>query len=133
MKEIFINVNELKNDIINTIVKIISSDILIRKNINTYPNDELCLLQCLVADETGTFNVIFKNENIKFAKLGKEIIIRDAKLEIINGYLILVCDENSILFESNNLINFNSGLNVSLDIFANFSKIKIKTLDRAIV
>jgi len=126
LREIFININELKSSTFNTIVRIISTDILIKKKINN-TNDELALLQILVADDTGCINAIFNDNFIKFVNIGREIIIRNVKIEIINGHVILICDENCILFESNNLItDFSNCLE------KNYSKIKLNKLEKNI-
>ena len=129
LKEIFININEIKNYTpVNVIVKILSTEILIRKTINpgsmSGPGEELLLLQVCIADDTGTMNAIFKNENIKFMKIGEEVIIRNAKIEVINGNIILISDENSNIFPSKGIIDLNSMPMEMLEL--NYSKIKLQ-------
>jgi hypothetical protein len=132
LKEIFTNINEIKNYTqINLIVKIISTEILIRKTINpgslSGPGDELILLQVCIADDTGTMKAIFKNENIKFAKIGENIIIRECKVETINGNIILICDENCHIFQSTGLFDNNSIQANVLEV--NYSNIKLNNCD----
>jgi SET domain-containing protein len=69
-------------------------------------------------------NAIFKNENIKFAKIGEEVIIRNAKIEVINGNIILISDENSNIFPSKGIIDINSMPIEVLEL--NYSKIKLQ-------
>ena len=83
----------------NIIIKVVSTEILIRKNTNN--EKELILLQVVISDNTGMMNAIFKNDNIRFAKIGQEIIIRDAEINILNGNIFLICNENRC-FECNN-------------------------------
>ncbi len=127
------NVNKLTNETLNTIVKIISTDILIKKklndnspNLNANKNDELKLMKVLVSDSTGSINAIIKDDLIKFMKIGQEVIMRNAKIEVINGHLMLICDENAVIFESNNLIS-NSDCANKLN--NNFSSIKLNKLE----
>jgi hypothetical protein len=118
LEDIFKSINDIKNKTICTIAKVISTDLLICKQVN---NDELKLLQIQIADSTGVMKAILKNELIHRVKIGKEFIFRNAKAEIINDLLVLVCDENSILFDSNDLIKIEN-----INVLENdFSKIKI--------
>jgi hypothetical protein len=99
------------------------------KKQNSDSDNNLTLLQAVISDDTGTFNVIFKNELIKYAKLNNEIIIRNAKVEIINGYLFLICDDNSTIFESKI-----SNIKINMDsLELNYSKIKISKLQYELI
>ena len=122
-------INEIKNKSINLMAKIISTDILISKQINN-STDELKLLQVQIADETGTLRVYLKNEQIKKVKLGKEYIFRNLKIDVINNVLVLICDENSIIFSTpHDYIKISSSA-----IFDNdFSRVKICCLSNDIV
>ncbi len=122
LREIFTKINELKYSLVNVIVKIISAELLIKKQ-----NINLILLKVVGADESGIIHMIMKNELIKYAKINKELIIRNAKLEEIDGYVYIVCDEICDVFESSSILNI-SGDNLGV----NFSEIKINKFDNEI-
>jgi hypothetical protein len=118
LRDIFTNINEMKYDLVNVIVKILSTELLITKG-----NANLSLIKILAGDDTGMINVILKNDFMKYTKINKELIIRNAKIEEINGHIYIVCDELCSVFDSSNMINFTSD---SYKI--NFSDIKIEML-----
>lgn len=121
LKDLFLNINSVKFKTINLIVKVITSEIIIKKNINQ--GEELALMQVVIADETGCMNAIFKNENIKFAKIGEELILRDAKLVILNKNIFIVCDEVTNIFPySGNILS-----QINLEI--NYSKVKVTPIE----
>jgi hypothetical protein len=125
LKEIFTNVNDLKYESINIILMIINTDILISKQIQD--GGELKLLQALAADETGCVNLLIKNDKIRYAQIGKELIIRNCKISIMNSQQIyLICDENSTIFETKEMIKI-----PSLDVLdLNYSKLKLNQLNQ---
>lgn len=72
-------------------------------------------------------NAFLKNENIKFAKIGESIIIRECRVEIINGNIIIICDENCHIFQYKGLLDNNSIQANVLDI--NYSNINLNSCD----
>ena len=112
------NVNELRFEMINVIVKVISTDLLITKRVAN-----LSVIKILAADDTGMINIILKNDLIKYAKINKELIIRNAKLNELNGHIFIICDELCSIFESSNLISITPNT-----FLVNFSEICIKKL-----
>ncbi len=121
LKELFVNINSVKFETVNIIVKVVTSEIIIKKNINQ--GEELAIMQVVVADDTGCINAIFKNENIKFAKIGEELILRDAKVIFLNKNIFLVCDEVTNIF-----INSANKLN-KINIGINYSKVKLTPIE----
>ncbi len=98
---------------------------MIRKNIS--PEEELSLLQCVLMDETGMIDAIFKGDKIRLAKIGDVIIIRSVQMEILNNRIILIVDENSDIFSGKNLLDTENILKESVDI--NYSHIKLNKLN----
>jgi hypothetical protein len=123
INEIFLDINKLKERTINTMVQVISTDLLIKKQLSQ--NEELKLLSITAADDTGSVSIILKNENIQHAVIGHHVIIRDVKIEMINGYIVLVADENSKIYE-----NKTKSANASFEnLEKNFSRVKINTIN----
>jgi hypothetical protein len=98
---------------------------MIQKNISQ--EEELSLMQCVLMDETGMINAIFKGDKIGYAKIGDVIIIRSVQMEILNNRIILIVDENSDIFSGKNLLDtenmFKFKFKTIVDI--NFSHIKL--------
>lgn len=82
------------------------------------------MIKVLAADDSGMIYVIMKNDTINHAKINNELIIRNAKIEEINGHIFIVCDEMCNIFESSNMIYLSAQ---ALKI--NFSEIGINKLD----
>jgi hypothetical protein len=103
---------------INVIVKVISTDLLITKR-----TANLSVIKILASDDTGMVHIILKNDLIKFAKINKELIIRNAKINELNGHIYIICDELCSIFESSNLITITPN-----SFLVNFSEICINKL-----
>ena len=111
IKEIFGEINSLKNSLVSLVIKIISTDYMIIKqnNLNSESDDRDRIIQITVGDETGFLSVLVLNKNIEKIKIGEEIILRNVKIRILKNYLYLICDDDSKIFKSNGLImNLNS-------------------------
>ncbi len=67
-----------------------------------------------------------KNENIDHIKIDGEIILRNAKVDIINGFIMLICDENTAIYESKQKA-------FATNLITNYSKIKISKINYEIV
>lgn len=126
IREIFSEINELKSSVISTVVKIISTDYMIIKQDNI--NEDPKIIQVTVGDETGFLSALLINENIDKIKIGQEVILRNAKVRIIKGYIFIICDNDSKIFQSKNLID--EDLNFQK---VNFSKYKLNCLDKNII
>ncbi len=125
LDEIFQNINTILNEQISLIAMIISTDILIKKRIS--PTEEIKLLSCTIADDKGSISAIVKNENIGHIKIGTEVILRNVKVDIINGYIVLICDENTAIYDNKQkrILCPNTIINIS--------KIKINKIDYEII
>lgn len=120
LNEIFKNINLLINARINVIVKITNTELSICEE-----GESLKVLQVLVTDETGSINTILKNELIQLAIIGNDVIIRNAYVEVFNGFIFLVCDDCSQIYEKNGILSDLKFENLQL----NFSKVKLILLD----
>jgi thioredoxin-related protein len=104
-------------------VQVISTDLIIKKQLSQ--GQQLKLLSITAADETGIITVILKNENINFANIGNQLTLKNVKIEIINGYIVLIADENSSVYE-----NRMKPVQVNAVAFENnFSRIKISYIN----
>lgn len=65
-------------------------------------------------------------EAIRHFKIGQDLLILKAKLSLINGYLRLICDEKTSIFEKENLIK-----NTNMEL--NYSQLKINSYDELII
>ena len=102
-------------------IQVVSTDILIKKNLNH--NQDLKLLSLTISDDTGYMSAIFKNDHINLAKIGNQLIIRNAHIEFIDGYILLTCDENTNIYENkNNMVEYSK-------VETNYSKIKINLIN----
>jgi len=119
----------LKNERVDVITQIISTDVLIKKVINT--NQTMAGMSLHLCDETGIMNAIFYNEKIKLVKIGETIMIRGARIEIINGFVSLILDENSNIFVSEELSVGKRDKNMCVDI--NYSNIKLNLINTDII
>ena len=72
-------------------------------------------------------SAIFKNDHINLARIGNQLIIRNAHIEVIDGYIILACDENTTIYENkNNMV-------VVSKVETNYSKIKINLINYELI
>lgn len=55
--------------------------------------------------------------------IGNEIIIRDGLMKTVDGFVVIVCNENAKIYKGNNMIK-----NVDYEI--NFSKIKFSEIKK---
>jgi hypothetical protein len=78
-------------------IQVISTDIMIKKQISS---EELKLLSITGADDSGTIKLILKNDNIPFAAIGSQLILRNIYVELINDYIILIANENTKIYEN---------------------------------
>jgi hypothetical protein len=86
------------------------------------PEEELKLLTITGADDTGVMTIILKGENIDIASIGTQLILRNIHVELINGYIILIANENTKIYE-------NKTKPVSISKPDNLSRIKISTVN----
>ena len=98
--------------------------IIKQNNLNENPK----MIQITVGDDTGFLSVLVFNENIKKFKIGEEVILRNVILRIIKGYIFLICDNDSNIFPSKNLLG--DYLNFQK---INYSKYNLSCLDKNIV
>jgi len=126
IQEIFSEINQFKACVISIVCKILSTDYMIIKQNNSMEDPKI--VQITVGDESGFMSALILNENINKIKIGEEVILRNAKVRLIKGFIFLVCDDDSKIFSSKNLIddmiNFHN---------INYSKYNLNWLDKNII
>ena len=127
LKEIFLNINEIKNERVDLIATVISTEVLIKKVIKT--DEAMAGMSVTLCDDTGIMNGILFNDKIKFAKIGKTVIIRSARVEILNGFLYLILDVHSNIFEYNDQLLANKKMNLE----NNYSNIKLTLINTDLI
>lgn len=73
----------------NVIVRIVS---VTEKEIETKSGEKIKMIDCVVADETGSAKAFFKGDNAKYIKKDNVIAIRNGVKRIIKGHISLEVD-----------------------------------------
>lgn len=122
MRDLFVNINSLQNyECVNLIVVVTSTDVLIA---SSDTEEGIKILQVKLSDSSGTIEAVVqrsdKADHTKFMQVGNHLVIRHAKVLVLDGYARIVLDEKSIIFKKPDLIPIES-----LKIDENFSEVKL--------
>jgi len=78
-------------------------------------------------------NAIFKNDLITHVKLGDTLIIRKAKLEVLNGHIMVICDEDCNIYEAKDIGLISKIGNMMPNLEINYSKIKLSLIKSDVI
>lgn len=106
------------------IAKVVNTDVLIKKQ---NCDQDVKLMKATICDSAGMMGILLKDDWINKTKLGDNFIFRSLKVQILDGYVYLLCDENSQVFPFKESIKLNMA---NLRTTKNFSKVKTVKYDK---